>query len=85
MKIQLLTALLFGTLSIGALAQNVTVNVPDGYKIELVPINTPTAQTTYVAPQVVAPAPVVRVAPRARHLASVGEGMIIEHQIDDHH
>ena len=25
------------------------------------------------------------VAPRARHLASVGEGMIIEHQIDDHH
>ncbi|MEW5280723.1 hypothetical protein AB1Z76_22160, partial [Citrobacter freundii] len=23
--------------------------------------------------------------PYARHVASVGEGMIIEHQIDDHH
>ena len=85
MKVQLLTALLFSTLSSCALAQNVTVNVPDGYKIELVPINTPTAQANYVAPQVVAPAPVVRVAPRVRHLASVGEGTIIEHQIDDHH
>lgn len=99
MKISLFTALLFTTLSASALAQNITVNVPDGYKIELVPINPPPSQTvyaqpqatyvtpqaTYVAPQTVAPAPVVRVAPRARHLASVGEGMIIEHQIDDHH
>ena len=85
MKRSLLSLLLFATLSTGAMAQNITLNVPDGYKIELVPINTPTTQTAYVAPQVVAPAPVVRVAPRARHLASVGEGMIIEHQIDDHH
>ncbi|AHA63887.1 Hypothetical protein Asd1617_01060 [Shigella dysenteriae 1617] len=23
--------------------------------------------------------------PYVRHLASVGEGMVIEHQIDDHH
>lgn len=85
MKRSLLSLVLFATISTGAMAQNITVNVPDGYKIELVPINTPTTQTEYVAPQVVAPAPVVRVAPRARHLASVGEGMIIEHQIDDHH
>lgn len=92
MKRSLLSLLLFATLSTGAMAQNITVNVPDGYKIELVPINTPAPQTAYVAPQtayvtpqVVAPAPVVRVAPRARHLASVGEGMIIEHQYDDHH
>jgi len=85
MKRTLLPLLLLATLSTGAMAQNVTVNVPDGYKIELVPVNTPEPQTAYVTPQVVAPAPVVRVAPRARHLASVGEGMIIEHQIDDHH
>ncbi len=79
MKRSLLSILFFATISTTAMAQNITVNVPDGYKIELVPINTPTAQTAHVAP------PVVRVAPRARHLASVGEGMIIEHQIDDHH
>jgi hypothetical protein len=85
MKRTLLPLMLLATLSTGAMAQNVTVNVPDGYKIELVPVNTPEPQTAYVTPQVVAPAPVVRVAPRARHLASVGEGMIIEHQIDDHH
>ncbi len=90
MKRSLLSILLFATLSTGTMAQNITVNVPDGYKIELVPINTPAPQTAYVAPQTayVAPAPVapvVRVAPRARHLASVGEGMIIEHQYDDHH
>ena len=36
MKTQLVMALLFSTFSIGALAQNVTVNVPDGYKIELI-------------------------------------------------
>jgi hypothetical protein len=85
MKRYLLSLLLFTILPTGAMAQNITVNVPDGYKIELVPINTPAPQTAYVTPQVVAPAPVVRVAPRVRHLASVGEGMIIEHQIDDHH
>ncbi|MGK9172647.1 hypothetical protein KXR87_05385 [Yokenella regensburgei] len=85
MKRSLLTLALFATLASGAMAQNITVNVPDGYKIELVPLNTPAPQTAYVAPQIVTPAPVMRVAPRARHLASVGEGMIIEHQIDDHH
>ncbi|EIH7009436.1 TPA: hypothetical protein ACG5W9_001765 [Escherichia coli] len=39
-------------------------------------------QTVYVAP---APAPAYRPHPYVRHLASVGEGMVIEHQIDDHH
>lgn len=38
--------------------------------------------TVYVAP---APAPAYRPHPYVRHLASVGEGMVIEHQIDDHH
>lgn len=38
--------------------------------------------TVDVAP---APAPAYRPHPYARHLASVGEGMVIEHQIDDHH
>ncbi|EGK26143.1 hypothetical protein SFVA6_1275 [Shigella flexneri VA-6] len=39
-------------------------------------------QTVYVAP---VPAPAYRPHPYVRHLASVGEGMVIEHQIDDHH
>ncbi|MCC8287236.1 hypothetical protein [Escherichia fergusonii] len=74
-----------------AFAQNVTVDVPNGYKVVVVPssvsvpqaINTTTApQTVYVAP---APAPTYRPHPYVRHLASVGEGMVIEHQIDDHH
>lgn len=74
-----------------AFAQNVTVDVPNGYKVVVVPssvsvpqaINTITApQTVYVAP---APAPAYRPHPYVRHLASVGEGMVIEHQIDDHH
>ncbi|GCT15993.1 hypothetical protein HmCmsJML078_00922 [Escherichia coli] len=38
--------------------------------------------TVDVAP---APAPAYRPHPYVRHLASVGEGMVIEHQIDDHH
>lgn len=74
-----------------AFAQNVTVDVPNGYKVVVVPssvsvpqaINTTSApQTVYVAP---APAPAYRPHPYVRHLASVGEGMVIEHQIDDHH
>ncbi|MEG1422689.1 hypothetical protein [Citrobacter sp.] len=74
-----------------ALAQSVTVDVPSGYKVVVVPssVSVPQAvsvttapQTVYVAP---APAPVYRAHPYARHVASVGEGMVIEHQIDDHH
>ena len=38
--------------------------------------------TVDVAP---APAPAYRPHPYVRHLASVGEGMVIEHHIDDHH
>lgn len=75
-----------------ALAQSVTVDVPSGYKVVIVPSSTTVpeaisvapapapAQTTYVAP---APAPVYH--QRARHVASVAEGMVIEHQYDDHH
>ena len=73
-----------------AMAQNVTVDVPSGYKVVVVPssltvsqaINVVTPQTVYVAPAPAA-APVYR--PRARHVASVAEGMVIEHQYDDHH
>ncbi len=76
-----------------AMAQNVTVDVPSGYKVVVVPssvtvsqaINvTTTPQTVYVAPAP-APAPVAAYHPRARHVASVAEGMVIEHQYDDHH
>lgn len=77
-----------------AMAQNVTVDVPSGYKLVMVPssVSVPESttivsaapQTTYVAPtQTAAPAPVYH--PRARHVASVAEGMVIEHQYDDHH
>lgn len=71
-----------------ALAQSVTVDVPSGYKVVIVPSSVTVSQaitvpqTVYVAP---APAPTATYHPRARHIASVGEGMIIEHQIDDHH
>lgn len=88
---------LIATLILGfagtALAQSVTVDVPSGYKVVVVPssVNVPqavsittTPQTVYVAPAP-APAPVYRAHPYARHIASVGEGMVIEHQIDDHH
>ncbi|HEY4437548.1 MULTISPECIES: hypothetical protein [Lelliottia] len=73
-----------------ALAQSVTVDVPSGYKVVIVPssvtvpqavvVTAPAPQTVYAAP---APAPVYH--PRARHVASVAEGMVIEHQYDDHH
>lgn len=72
-----------------ASAQNVTVDVPSGYKVVVVPtsvtvpqaivVTTPAPQAVYVAP----PAPVYH--QRARHVASVAEGMVIEHQYDDHH
>ncbi|HBP8837760.1 TPA: hypothetical protein L6674_000283 [Escherichia coli] len=86
----LLGALLMGFTGV-AMAQSVTVDVPSGYKVVVVPdsVSVPQAvsvatvpQTVYVAP---APAPAYRPHPYARHLASVGEEMVIEHQIDDHH
>ncbi|WP_105289443.1 protein YbjH [Escherichia sp. MOD1-EC5350] len=73
------------------MAQSVTVDVPSGYKVVVVPdsVSVPQAvsvatvpQTVYVAPT---PAPAYRPHPYVRHFASVGEGMVIEHQIDDHH
>jgi len=71
-----------------AMAQSVTVDVPSGYKVVIVPSSTTVPQAVTVAPapsQTVytAPAPVYH--PRARHVASVAEGMVIEHQYDDHH
>jgi hypothetical protein len=63
-----------------AIAQSVTVDVPSGYKVVIVPSSTTVPQAVTVAP---APAPVYH--PRARHVASVAEGMVIEHQYDDHH
>lgn len=65
-----------------AMAQSVTVDVPGGYKVVVVPDSVNVPQTVYVAPT---PAPAYRPHPYVRHLASVGEGMVIEHQIDDHH
>ncbi|HCQ4090450.1 TPA: hypothetical protein OKE15_003224, partial [Escherichia coli] len=53
-----------------------STSVPQAVSVATVP------QTVYVAP---APAPAYRPHPYVRHLASVGEGMVIEHQIDDHH
>ncbi|MFA1016994.1 hypothetical protein AB8780_04960 [Enterobacter sp. SAT-E-asb] len=71
-----------------AMAQSVTVDVPSGYKVVIVPqsatvpgavsVAPAPAQTTYASS-----APVYH--PRARHVASVAEGMVIEHQYDDHH
>lgn len=92
-------SVLMATLLLGftgtTFAQSVTVDVPSGYKVVVVPSSvsvpqavsvTTTPQTVYVAPAPApAPAPVYRAHPYARHVASVGEGMIIEHQIDDHH
>ncbi|NYY77029.1 hypothetical protein DMI62_21395 [Escherichia coli] len=87
----LLGALLMGFTGV-AMAQSVTNRcLPSGYKVVVVPdsVSVPQAvsvatvpQTVYVAP---APAPAYRPHPYVRHLASVGEGMVIEHQIDDHH
>ena len=75
-----------------ACAQAVTVDVPNGYKVVVVPtsqtvpgaVSTTVPQTVYVAPAA-APAPAPVYHPRARHVASVAEGMVIEHQFDDHH
>ncbi|EOD0501445.1 hypothetical protein ACJEA3_000356 [Escherichia coli] len=76
----LLGALLMGFTGV-AMAQSVTVDVPSGYKVVVVPdsVSVPQAvsvatvpQTVYVAP---APAPAYRPHPYVRHLASVGEGM----------
>lgn len=90
-KILLLTVVMISGIS-SAMAQNVTVDVPSGYKVVVVPssvtvsqainVTTTAPQTVYVAP---APAPVAAYHPRARHVASVAEGMVIEHQYDDHH
>ena len=90
-------SILMATLLLGfagtAFAQSVTVDVPSGYKVVVVPssVSVPQAvsvtsapQTVYVAPAH-CPSPVFRAHPYARHVASVGEGMVIEHQIDDHH
>ena len=71
-----------------AMAQSVTVDVPAGYKVVIVPQSATVPEAVSVAPAPVqttyaAPAPVYH--PRARHVASVAEGMVIEHQYDDHH
>lgn len=87
-KSVLIAAILLGFAGT-ALAQSVTVDVPSGYKVVVVPssVSVPQAVSVATAPQsvYVAPAPVYRAHPYARHVASVGEGMVIEHQIDDHH
>ncbi|MCQ4443275.1 hypothetical protein NOX22_01460 [Enterobacter cloacae] len=68
-----------------AMAQSVTVDVPSGYKVVIVPtsVTVPEAVSVAPAPAPQTPAPVYH--PRARHVASVAEGMVIEHQYDDHH
>ncbi|HAT7999708.1 TPA: hypothetical protein GF082_09480 [Citrobacter braakii] len=86
-------SVLIATLLLGfagtTFAQSVTIDVPSGYKVVVVPssVSVPQAVSVTTAPQTVyvASAPVYRAHPYARHVASVGEGMIIEHQIDDHH
>ncbi|MFZ3388068.1 hypothetical protein [Buttiauxella gaviniae] len=90
-KFLLLAVVMIGGIG-SAMAQNVTVDVPGGYKVVVVPssvtvsqainVTTTPPQTVYVTP---APAPVAAYHPRARHVASVVEGMVIEHQYDDHH
>lgn len=84
----LLGALLMGFTGV-AMAQSVTVDVPNGYKVVVVPdsVSVPQAVSVATVPQTVyaPPAPAYRPHPYVRHLASVGEGMVIEHQIDDHH
>ena len=79
----LLAALAGLAMANSALAQSVTVDVPSGYKVVIVPSSTTVPQAVSVAPApsqttYVAPAPVYH--PRARHVASVAEGMVIEHQ-----
>ncbi|HDR2756435.1 TPA: hypothetical protein QCJ76_005109 [Enterobacter asburiae] len=84
----LLAALAGLAMANSAMAQSVTVDVPSGYKVVIVPSSTTVPQAVAVAPApapttYAAPAPVYH--PRARHVASVAEGMVIEHQYDDHH
>ena len=84
----LLAALAGLAIANSAMAQSVTVDVPSGYKVVIVPSSTTVPQAVAVAPApapttYAAPAPVYH--PRARHVASVAEGMVIEHQYDDHH
>ena len=76
----LLGALLMGFTGV-AMAQSVTVDVPSGYKVVVVPDSVSVPQAVSVA---TGPQTVYRPHPYVRHLASVGEGMVIEHQIDDH-
>jgi len=69
-----------------AMAQSVTVDVPAGYKVVIVPQSATVPEMVSVAPAqtaYAAPAPVYH--PRARHVASVAEGMVIEYQYDDRH
>ncbi|WP_049005039.1 hypothetical protein [Enterobacter cloacae] len=67
-----------------AMAQSVTVDVPSGYKVVIVPTSVTVPEAVSIAPAPAqTPAPVYH--PRARHVASVAEGMVIEHQYDDHH
>jgi hypothetical protein len=81
--------LIFVGTSCAAMAQSVTVDVPEGYKVVVVATSVTVAgalsatvpQTVYVAP---APAAAPVYHPRVRHLAGVAEGMVIEHQHDDH-
>jgi hypothetical protein len=88
-KFLVVTAILISGMG-SAMAQNITVDVPSGYKVVVVPssatvsqainVTTSEPQTVYVAPAP-APAPVAAYHPRVRHAASVAEGMVIEHQI----
>jgi len=89
-KKSLLLSAVLVFISSSAIAQNITVDVPSGYKIAVVPSSVSVPQAINIvsaAPQTVyvAPAPAAVYHPRARHAASVAEGMIIEHQYDDHH
>jgi hypothetical protein len=72
-----------------AMAQSVTVDVPSGYKVVIVPSSTTVPQAVAVAPapsQTVyaapAPAPVYH---RVRGMWRAWRKMVIEHQYDDHH
>lgn len=89
-KLMILSLFTLGGMG-SAMAQSVTVDVPSGYKVVVVPSSVSVPQAISVAPQTVyvapapAPAPAAVYHPRARHAASVAEGMVIEHQYDDHH
>lgn len=85
-KLMILSLFTLGGMG-SAMAQSVTVDVPSGYKVVVVPSSVSVPQAISVAPQTVyvAPAPAAVYHPRVRHAASVAEGMVIEHQYDDHH